>query len=41
MNANPAGRYVLQIVMADKLPKEKDRFAVQSIDFQVRQSARS
>jgi hypothetical protein len=33
----PPGDYVLQIVMADKLRKEKDRFAVQSIDFQIRQ----
>jgi hypothetical protein len=33
----PPGDYVLQIVIADRLRKEKDRIAAQSIDFQVRQ----
>lgn len=32
----PPGDYVLQIVISDKLRKEKDRIAAQSIDFQVR-----
>jgi hypothetical protein len=33
----PPGDYVMQIVIADKLRKEKDSVATQSIDFQVRQ----
>jgi VWFA-related protein len=32
----PPGDYVLQIVISDKLRKEKDRIAAQSMDFQVR-----
>jgi VWFA-related protein len=32
----PPGQYVLQIVISDKLRKEKDRVASQSIDFEVR-----
>ena len=32
----PPGQYVLQIVISDKLRKEKDRTSSQSIDFEVR-----
>jgi VWFA-related protein len=33
----PPGQYVLQIIIADKLRKEKDRIAAQSMDFEIRQ----
>jgi hypothetical protein len=32
----PAGQHVWQVVLTDKLRKEKDRIAVQSIDFEIR-----
>jgi hypothetical protein len=33
----PPGDYVLQIIIADKLRKDKDSIAAQSMDFQVRE----
>jgi hypothetical protein len=37
LNQIPPGQYVLQVVISDKLRKEKDRIASQSIDFEIRQ----
>ena len=37
LNQIPPGQYVLQVVISDKLRKEKDRITSQSIDFEIRQ----
>jgi hypothetical protein len=33
----PPGDYMLQVIVTDKLAKEKYRIAVQSMDFEIRQ----
>ena len=37
LNQIPAGDYVLQVIVTDKLASAKDRIAAQSMDFEVRQ----
>ena len=36
LGQSPPGDYVLQVVVTDKLAKEKDRIAAQSMDFEIR-----
>jgi VWFA-related protein len=36
LGQSPPGDYVLQVIVTDKLAKEKDRIAAQSMDFEIR-----
>jgi hypothetical protein len=37
LGQSPPGDYVLQVIVTDKLAKEKNRIAAQSMDFEIRQ----